>query len=103
MNRDNEPGAEVKSKLGPHEVSADLIHKTISEVRSQVQCIFEMQIQINEKLVNPPDDTPDTKKETQVDAPVNPRHLPGFRDSLGDISRVLQVTQRLQEFLLKHL
>ena len=96
-------GGQVTTTKKPHEITAEDIHKGLSELKGQAKCILEQQINTNEKLINDTDDRPDIKKAAEVEPPVNPRHFPGFRDTMREISGILQEAQGLQGYLLKHL
>ncbi len=90
---------QVTTTKKPHEVTAEDIHAALSELKGQAKCILEQQINANEKLINDPDDRPDIKKAAEVDPPKNPRHFPGFRDTLKEISGILMEAHRRQGLL----
>ncbi|HEC60746.1 hypothetical protein LCGC14_0460910 [marine sediment metagenome] len=90
-------------KLDPSQVTAAKVYDALAELKDLSNTIFEMQININEKLVNNPVDTPDVKTKAEVDRPVNPRHLPGFRDICGVIHQTMANTRNLQEYLISHI
>lgn len=92
----------IAAKREVHEIAAEDIYKVLNELRATAQGVFEQQVAINEKLINAPVDTGE-KSTVEADAPVNPRHFPGFRDIAREVTKTLYATQRLQEYLLKHL
>ena len=96
------PSGQEPTKLDPHQITADRVYKTLNEVRGLAQGIFEQQIVINKKLINDPGDSSDKEKDT-VEPPVSERHLPAFKDLAKEIGLRLYHTQKLQEYLLKHI
>jgi len=95
-------GGGTERKKEPHEITAEDIYKSLNELRAQAIEIREGAIATNDKLINGPAEAQEVAKST-VEAPVNPRHFPGFRDTMRDISHVLRQVQNLQDYLLKHI